>query len=197
MRITDLLSENAEDSGITLYHGGRRWEGSPEVRAAKQGRYEGGPGLYFTTSYNRARSYAKGGKVVTRITIPSNTRWLQDAELPVSELQDFIRNTSGIRNKDKIIASLSRSAERQQSDVIGVEQLVNLCINYEALVGKTGIELARWLVNHGIDASHQSMSGEDWVVVFNPSIIKNATVMDPSKLKSDDFDLPRVNRNIN
>ena len=62
-----LLRESDGDT-FPMYHGGNKWFGQPEVRASKKGQYEGGIGLYFTTSYETARTYAKGGKVVGDLT---------------------------------------------------------------------------------------------------------------------------------
>lgn len=58
------LYEEITGNTFQMYHGGSRWSTSPEVRPSKNNRYEGGVGLYFTNSYERARTYAKGSKVV-------------------------------------------------------------------------------------------------------------------------------------
>ena len=56
---------------IQMYHGGNRWSGTPEIRPTK-GRYEGGPGIYFTNNYETAKKYAKGSNVVQLVNIDSN-----------------------------------------------------------------------------------------------------------------------------
>ena len=47
-----------------MYHGGRKWSFVPsELIAPKQGRYEGGIGIYFTNYYETARKYAKSQSI--------------------------------------------------------------------------------------------------------------------------------------
>jgi hypothetical protein len=55
---------NAEPNNlINLWHGGRRWQGNPEVRESVKGRYEAGPGLYMTTSLMTASRYARASSL--------------------------------------------------------------------------------------------------------------------------------------
>ena len=73
--------------------------------------------------------------------------------------------------------------------------LNNLIVNYEAGSGDNGIKVNQFLVDHGVDAEVQSKSNEDWLVVFNTSIIKDHEIVDVKKLSIDDYNLPSI-RNL-
>lgn len=171
-----------------LWHGGARWESGPEIKPVKAGRYEAGPGIYLTSSYERARKYAKGGKVTTMVTLvdKSKIRWLESAKLDRSAILKFLYNTPRLRNRTQI----AEYFEKFGADVVPANNLVNLCVNHDALVGMNGQVMAKWLVDQGIDASlHSPTSGESWVVVFNPKIIKLHTVVPANMVSLSQYDL--------
>ncbi len=61
-----------------------------------------------------------------------------------------------------------------------MEILNNLIVNHEAGSGSVGTEIAKYFVSKGADASIQDQSGdEQWLIVFNPKIIINYSVVDP------------------
>lgn len=187
---------------IELWHGGKRWEGSPEIRPAKQGNYECGPGLYLTTSYERAQKYAKGGKVTTRVTLADEVRWLEKAKLPLRELLEYARTAPRVPKRDKLLADLVRCpGEPKALDVESlsdVSRLVNLLVNSEALAGKLGVHLAAWLTSKGIDASlYSPTNGEQWVIVFNPAIIRKHRVVSATDVKLDQYHLPKIELSAN
>lgn len=176
---------------ITMWHGGRRWAGAPEVRSPKQGRYECGPGIYLTNRYERARKYAKGGGVVQKVTLADGARWLEDTNLPVATLLDYVASARGMAHKASVREDLLR-AERREGDRLPVSYLVNLCVNHEAVAGKAGAALADWLAEQGIDASRHSVNAEeDWIVVFNPKIIRRHVVVSASTVTGC-VDFPKV-----
>lgn len=181
---------------IQLWHGGNRWEGDPEVRAPKQGRYECGPGIYLSTSYLRARKYAGGGKVTTLVTLADTVRWLEKAKLPLRELAEFIDTAPRLPGREGLRKQLlDRNLDRglELHDLCPVDRLVNLLINEEALAGKMGVYLAQWLASKGVDASlHKPMGQEQWVIVFNPAVIRKHTVMPASKIDLALYDLPQI-----
>jgi hypothetical protein len=178
---------------IELWHGGGRWSGKPEVRAPREGRYECGPGIYLTSSYERARSYAKGSNVTTLVTLRENIGWLERTERPLETLKDYVRHTPRFRKRDVMLDELSRSAEKHGSDMLPVGHFLNLCIYRRVLSGSQGQALASWFVEQGIDASlHVSSGREHWVIVFNPAAIARYEVVSASKVSLDRYHLPLV-----
>lgn len=152
---------------ITLYHGSRRWNGPPQVQRGRDGRTEHGPGIYLTTSYERARRYGKPRKVI----LDEDLAMLEGAEAPIAEILAYAKT---MRAKTRMLEDLQRSAQRLgPRERMPVSYLVNLAVNNDALTGAESQKLAAWLVSKGIDASLVEMSGspEDWLVVFNPEKI--------------------------
>ena len=54
---------------LTLWHGGRALEHDYKKSLPAKGLWEHGPGLYLTTSYLRAKQYAKGGGTTYSVTV--------------------------------------------------------------------------------------------------------------------------------
>lgn len=176
-----------------MWHGGRRWQGSPELQAPKAGRYECGPGIYLTNRYMRAVEYAQGGGVTTLVTLRDGLRWLEKSELPLATLKDYVRSARGFRKREAVFEDLDRSAERLKREILPVSYLVNLCIYYEVLSGGQGLRLAQWLSEQGIDASlHSVNANEQWVIVFNPSAIAKYRALPASQVSLEQYELPRV-----
>ena len=179
-----------ESTTFTMYHGGGNWKTTPEIRPAKQGRYEAGVGIYLCTSYNTAAKYARGSKVITICEVDRSYR---DASLVHVQLQDaveFLMNNR-IKNKQRIIADLKNHCQRLGSETFTASILNNLVVNHEAGSGKAGIALVQFLVSQGVDAVRERQSTEDWLVVFNPAIIKSHKKLDRN---SDNivWDLPKI-----
>jgi len=61
-----------------MWHGSRNWDDSPEIRAAKQGRYESGIGINLTSNYKTARKYAKGGGSTMLVTLKPNLKYAKE-----------------------------------------------------------------------------------------------------------------------
>lgn len=179
-----------------FWHGGQRWIGAPEVQAPRQGRYECGPGIYLTNRYLTARKYAAGGKVTTLVTLSENVRWLQHAKLPVKELLGFLDTVPRLKGRERVKADFEQRCMRREmavEDLCPVEYLVNVLINTESLAGKVGLYLADWLVSKGVDASlHNAHGQEQWVVVFNPTVLAKYTVVSASAVPLDSYELPRI-----
>jgi predicted small metal-binding protein len=193
MNIRSLINlvEQDTSSGIKVWHGAQRWEGSPEIRGHKEGNYEAGPGIYTTTRYMTARKYAKGGGSVLLMTLSPNLSFADDVKIPLADMLDYIKNTR-MKAKKEIAADLIDHAKRTHNENIGANILINLVVNWRAGSGEAGRSLAHFLASHGVDAALERQSGEDWLVVINPKIIMSAKKMAASDVKSDMFDLPRI-----
>lgn len=189
MKLRQILNEVVGNT-FQMYHGGTKWMSSPEVRPSKNGRYEGGVGIYFTNDYDRARSYAKGSKVVQLVNIDRNFKDLNDVKVDINEIIEFLNSVRGLKKRKEIISDLQRVVGRTGND-IRLSTLNNLIVNWQAGSGDVGIELKDFFVSKGVDASVQDQSGDEfWLVVFNPKIIKGYTVVDPKKIEN--FVLPQI-----
>jgi len=196
-------SRAATTAPVVLYHGAQRWEGAPEIVAHRKGHAEHGPGIYLTTSHETAARYAKGGGSVYRMELRPGVRWLQDAKLDKGPTVRWVKGLPRLRGKEQIVTGLERVAARM-GDTFPAEILVNQFVNAGASSGQHGPALAAFLVAHGIDASLTSpplfggsggAHGEDWVVVFNPEILRSITKVSAREVgKQAPFDLPRVTR---
>ena len=188
---------------VVLYHGAQRWEGAPEIVAHRKGHAEHGPGIYLTTSHETAARYAKGGGSVYRMELRPGVRWLQDAKLDKEPVLRWLKGLARLRGKEKLVAGVERVTART-GDTFPAEILVNQFVNEGASSGQHGPALAAFLVENGVDASLTSppmfggtggAHGEDWVVVFNPDILRSVTKVTAREVgKQAPFDLPRVTR---
>jgi len=179
---------------ISVYTGTRVWQGRPKIGPARKTRVEFGPGLYFTTSRETARTYAKGQRTVLRVELDPSIVWLEDAIVPTDAVFRWVQAQRGLRKRKEIVRDLFkndlRTAPRIGGGNVQAMVLVNLMVNYNAITGPHGPALAEFLVSLGIGASHVSRYGEDWVVVFDPSKVLSWREVDVS----DPWDLPRVKR---
>jgi len=176
---------------VKFYHGGTAWKfNKPIVMPTKKGRWECGPGIYMSTSYNRAKDYAGGNKIVQLIEIDANKITLPN-EVKV-ELNDVMNLISSIRikNRQQLTQDLKNRFKKGHDRA---DTVINLLVNNEALSGDGGPIVAKWLSDHGITADFNRFYSEEWLIVFDPSIIIKATKVDPKSVKNDfEFDLPMV-----
>ena len=179
---------------LVFYHGAQRWEGAPTVVAHRKGHAEHGPGIYLTTSWERANDYAKGGGSVYRVKLEPGTRWLQDARIEADVMRAFVRGLARLKGRKEILETLDRMEQRLGPN-LQAEFLVNAFVNRDAASGQHGPALAAFLTEHGVDASHVRVhAGEDWVVVFNPQIVCAVERLAAKQVRAPGFafDLPRV-----
>lgn len=168
-----------------MWHGGKKWYGKPEIRPAKTGNAEWGPGLYGTNNYFRAADYAKGGKVTHLIEYQPRLL-LSGAAIGMELATKFVRDNAPRSKQVDLLETLGECAERrtikQDLTVIGdgqpfvAEALLNLWVNLGLASGVRGPALSAFFAEHGIDAYSDratSMSGqpEVWTVIFNPDAV--------------------------
>jgi hypothetical protein len=197
MKLKDIITEITGQPSNTfqMYRGGQRWTRIPtEIIGSKKGRYEAGIGIYTTNSYNTARRYAGGSRVVQLVTVDNNFKDLNKVDISVTELIDFVKKTSRMRNKNCIIDDIMNYSNRVKKSIIPLETLNNLIVNYEAGAGSVGVDVSNFFVSKGVDANIVQQYGQEfWLVVFNPKIIRAVSVVDPKKVDSDfEFVLPQI-----
>ncbi len=185
---------------IVVYTGSEVWQGAPEIRESRKGRAEHGPGLYFTTSIDTARKYAKGRGTVLRVEIDPSISWLEDATAPIETMVAWVLGRRGLRKKSEIVEDLRSRSGRGRGLAPGmgrVAVLVNLMVNYEAITGSHGPALAEFLVELGVSASlvdppwtTKTANDEQWLVLFDPR-----KVLSWRRMKAEDpFELPAIRR---
>lgn len=161
------------------YHGGRAWDGPAEVRPPRKGRAEHGPGLYFTTDYDQARSYAKGGGQVRVAELELGPKFIRPGEwvwsMSVSEAEAFVVSSFPRQSHPKIMDDIRRSASRRASDRIDPIMLSNLALNHDLLDPRLGVELQKMLVEHGRPYEATSRSGnnrwEEIIVAYDAALV--------------------------
>lgn len=167
-----------------MWHGGSRWEGAPEIRPAKRGRAEWGPGVYGTTSYFRASRYAKGGKVVQLVEFAPRLL-LGRAAIGLDTLTSFVKQNAPGSKRGDILERLQGAAARNKIEglallgdgqMVRADVIVNMWVNTDLSSGVRGPKLSQFLVELGIDAACDGASSLDgtpeaWTVVFNPDAI--------------------------
>ena len=173
---------------IKLYHGGQLWD-KPQILPPKNNRYEGGVGIYLTTSYETARKYAKGNKIVLAVYIQPDFKLIQNVLIKPQIIIDFLKSIK-IKNKQNIIQDITNYQHKTQKNLIPLSVLNNLILNYQAASGQTGILINQFITQNGADAEIDKKYNEDWLIVFNTNIIKHWEKVDPKTIK--DFDLPRI-----
>jgi hypothetical protein len=188
-------------SGIVMWHGSRRWEGHPEIRAAKKGQYECGPGIYCTTSLNTASKYSRGGGRIMRFTLDPDTTWLEDVKVPFEDAVSFIEGSRHIHKRrilaDDIRLVFDRREHVRTSGMIPLHYVVNLAINHECLSGQAAPEMAAWLAENGAQASLYKRSvNDDWVVVFDPRVIQSFEILSSKDIDWQQDQLPSVTEQL-
>jgi len=154
---------------IALYHGGSRWKGPPELRPAKKGRAEHGAGIYLTTSFDTARKYAAGNKVVTvvHLSLPIVLSSESFVAYPaVERLATELKPSS----RKKLLEGVARVRARFPGSM-PADSLLAILVNSDLSSGESGVTAARFMACNGIDASIVRFASEDWLVLFNTSRI--------------------------
>lgn len=188
-----IVSElNDGDSNyIEMYHGGNKWYSEPELRPPSKGRYEFGPGIYFTNNYETAKKYARGSNVVQLVKIDRNFKDMKSVSLEMNAVLDFLKNNIPPKNRKNIQADIIRYSERSGKTSIPLTVINNLIVNWESGAGQIGIEIANFYAQSGADAVVESRSGdEQWMVIFNPKIIKKYEIV--KDVPVDRYLLPKI-----
>jgi hypothetical protein len=180
------------NSTFLMWHGSRRWDGSPEIRAPRAGRYEAGPGIYLSTNYMTARRYAKGGGATMLATVDQNLALAERTLIPLATALEFCKTAPRMRHKREIAADVRANADRHHSDAIAANILINLVVNYEAGSGDAGLALARFLRDQGVDGSLEPQNNEDWLVIINPKVIRSMKRVPANEVPSDLYHLPLI-----
>lgn len=183
------VSDTIEASSpLVLWHGSHRWSGPPQLMPAGKMKSEEGSGLYLTTSTETAAKYAKGGGSILRFELDPNLTFLENVNIPIETMVNFLKETPRIAKRSSIEADLRKAGERRGSDSLPGYYLENLILNYGSLKGSIGPSLALFFVDQGADANLSKKSAEDWVILYNLDKILSYTKVP----RSEAVDSPRI-----
>jgi len=164
---------------ITLYHGGNLKEGVKSSYSHKSKRWEYGPGLYLTSHYDTAATYAKGSRKLYEVTIEEGVE-LDDAKLDLDTGLEFINTYVTARKRRAII---DRIETKVKDGKFPSYMIVNLIINDKAIKpSKSGV-LREFLVDNGIDYNIIGNAfgwGETMLVLYNFDKVVNIEVANKS-----------------
>lgn len=192
------MQENKEI--IKLWHGGRNLESSYKDNIPCKGLWEYGPGLYLTTSYERARKYAKGGGSTYAVEVYQGND-IDKIDLPIEKVQDFIsENVIGSKKKEMLEDIHSNMKRLNNTKGVQAQTFLNLIINNEAVKKTKTHILNEFLVANSIDygiVTNYGGSDETVLVVFNRAKIKSVKKTNASDVSLDDYSMPFAFNSIN
>lgn len=172
-----------EEGKIIAWHGSQKWNGNAEIRPSKIERQEHGPGIYVTNNIDTAKKYSRGaGKIlIFEMEVP-RLLTLRDT-VNITEAEYFIKNLYRAKNKSKTISDLNNSLRNE--DQISIVSVMNISGLNGTTSGTNTANLTEWIVDKGFDANivNGYNGNEQWMVIFNPSIIKKSYLHD----KKDDL----------
>lgn len=177
---------------LTLWHGGRDLEHDYKKFLPAKGLWEHGPGLYLTTSYLRARQYAKGGGTTYSVTVEEG-KDIENVKIPIEKIADFISENAIKNKRTKLLEDVHSNMKRMNStSCIKAEYFLNLCINLEAIKKNNTAKLCDFLVENGCDygfTKNYGGSGETVMVVYNREKIKSVKKVAAKEVHLDSYSL--------
>lgn len=160
---------------VKMWHGGRNLEYSYKEITNAKGLWEYGPGLYLTTSYDRAYKYAKGGGSTYQILVEEGND-ISKVNIDINKVFDFINNYIKNNKKKELLSDIKNHMDRMnKTNELSAEVFVNLIINLEAINKTKTSNLCQFLVNNNVDYSvvkNYAGSDETVLVIHNRNKIK-------------------------
>lgn len=181
---------------LTLWHGGRDLENNyRSFQSSRKGSWEHGPGIYLTTHYERASSYAKGGGKTYLVEISEGNN-IDDVKISMSQIYEFI-NVSVIKKKAKEVIDCIKENSNRTSDgeSIKASYFLNIMINFNAISPSKTNNLNQFLVDSGADYGTVDNFGgrpETVFVIFNNKLIHKVTTVPSKQVQLSQWELPVV-----
>lgn len=177
---------------IILWHGGRNLESNYKESLPAKGLWEHGPGLYLTTSYERAVKYAKGGGKTYMVSVEDG-KFAKDVQISSNNVFEFI--TDYVIGKKKLVVAKAvheNMKRMSNSDSICAETFLNIMINEEAITKSKSHLLNDFLVENKVDfnlVKNYGGANETVLVILNRDKIKKVAPISAKNVSLDDFDL--------
>lgn len=177
---------------MQFWHGGNLDSGPPKTMGKTRGtastRFEYGPGLYATTDYSTAVSYAKGSRKLYRLTVRrgQDSRY---ASIPLEDALQFVtQQVPGPKRKE--VAQWLKGLP-QEAEGINADSFVNILLNSEAVPASRAPALREFIAGRGIDYTLVPQGRGLMIVIYNMDVVEK--VERASELgKIETFDLPRT-----
>lgn len=177
---------------IVMWHGGRNLEYNFKESQSAKGLWEHGPGLYLTTSYERARQYAKGGGATYSVTVEDGSD-IDKVLIPIEKLTQFISENIIKSKRNELLDDVHSNMKRMNSiSHIKSDFFLNLIINLNALKKSNTAKLAEFLVENGADfgfTKNYGGSDETVMVVYNRDKIKSVVKVAAKDVLLKDYSL--------
>lgn len=177
---------------LTLWHGGRDLEYDYKKSLPAKGLWEHGPGLYLTTSYLRAKQYAKGGGTTYHVSVEEGID-IENVKIPIEKVADFISENVIKSKRTELLEDVHSNMKRMNSTShIKAEYFLNLCINLEAIKKSNTAKLCDFLVESGADygfTKNYGGSDETVMVVYNREKIKAVKKVAAKDVQLDSYTL--------
>lgn len=179
---------------ITLWHGGRNLESQhKEHLSSKKGRWEHGPGLYLTTHYDTAYSYAKGGGKTYMVEIEEGND-LRNTLIDIHKVNNFVAKYVIGSKKKELLSDIYDNMHRMNlNSQVNAEVVLNLIINSDAITNTKTHELTKFFVENGVDygvVTRFKGRDENVLVVYNKEKIKKVKSVSAKDVSLDQWELP-------
>lgn len=131
----------------TFWHGGNLDNMKDDINHAKS-RYEYGPGLYLTTSFELAKDYAKGSRKLYMVTV-ENGKDISDSTIHRQLIDEFVY-MNVIRSKRKLVKQHLDNWTRSDGSV-NADIFLNIMLNESAVKPSNAGKIRTFLVESGVD----------------------------------------------
>lgn len=170
---------------VQVFHGGYKffW-GSSYEPSQKKGRMVYGAGLYTTPCYTYAKGYAKGSRVLYKLTVALRDEGnIDNIKIPVHEGIAFLKS---VKTNNRIRAAIAESLNRRTVDgLCPIDILINNMVNY-GLVHKNAKALNQFVVEKGGDYMVTNTTAGQLLCIYNLAIITDS-------IKTAEFeDFPKI-----
>lgn len=160
----------------TFWHGGNLDNMKDDINHAKS-RYEYGPGLYLTTSYELAKDYAKGSRKLYMVTV-ENGNDISDCSIKRDAIDEFVY-MNVISSKKKLVKEALDRWTRNDG-MVSADIFLNIMLNESAVKPTNAGKIRTFLVESGVDyhvTGNIRYNGEMMVLFNMKKIVKVQRVL--------------------
>jgi len=160
----------------TFWHGRNLDNMKDDINHAKS-RYEYGPGLYLTTSYELAKDYAKGSRKLYMVTV-DNGNDISDCSIKRDAIDEFVY-MNVISSKKKLVKEALDRWTRNDG-MVSADIFLNIMLNESAVKPTNAGKIRTFLVESGVDyhvTGNIRYNGEMMVLFNMKKIVKVQRVL--------------------